>query len=160
MILDDDSRQFVERMGVILSNDGLPRIAGRIFGLLLLHPDEASLDDIAELLGVSKASVSLDARRLEQRGVLVRISRPGDRRDYYRVADDLLQQMMRQRLQRWRTVHETVAAARERIPALEPAVARRLDEFAAGSDFICTSISRNLARWVEERSPSAEPPTS
>ena len=30
---------FIERMGLALESDGLPRIAGRIFGLLLLSED-------------------------------------------------------------------------------------------------------------------------
>ncbi len=73
---------FVERMGLTWENDGLPRIAGRIFGLLLVTPGSCSLDDLAHSLAVSKGSVSTDALRLEQLCFLVSSSRPCDRRDY------------------------------------------------------------------------------
>src|SRR5687767_1293747 len=88
--VDDLTARFIERMGLFCEADGLPRIAGRIFGFLLLQPDECSLDDIADALGVSKASVSNDTRRLQQLGLLARVGRPGDRRDYYAVAPDLV----------------------------------------------------------------------
>ena len=54
---------FVERMGLTLEGEGLPRIAGRLFGFLLVHPEAYSLDELAERLQVSKASISTNARR-------------------------------------------------------------------------------------------------
>lgn len=81
-------RDFVERMGLAFEEEGFPRIAGRMIGLLLLQSSPCSLDDIASTLGVSKASVSTDARRLEQVGIVERTSFPGDRRDYYVIAPD------------------------------------------------------------------------
>ena len=82
----DPAAAFVERMGRVTANEGVPRIAGRIFALLLVSEHEVSLDEIAARLGASKGSVSPDARFLEQRGLLELVRRPGDRRDYYRVA--------------------------------------------------------------------------
>src|SRR4051812_38541175 len=76
-------QQFVERAGLLWEADGLPRIAGRIFGLMIIAEDPLSLDQIAEALGVSKASASTDTRLLERLGYLERISKPGDRKDYY-----------------------------------------------------------------------------
>ena len=91
----------IERMGLVLELEGLPRIAGRIFGLLLVSEDARSLDDLAADLQVSKGSVSTNARLLEQRGLLERLCRPADRRDYYSVPSDLFLHTMDQRLARW-----------------------------------------------------------
>ena len=63
--MDPQTVNFIERMGVALDSDGLPRIAGRIFGLLLVSEDARSLDDLAAELRVSKGSVSTNARLLE-----------------------------------------------------------------------------------------------
>ena len=52
-------------MAVLLEADGLPRVAGRIFGTLLLAAEPRSLDDLASTLGVSKASISVNARLLQ-----------------------------------------------------------------------------------------------
>lgn len=118
----------VERMGLLWELDGLPRIAGRIIGHLLLQPDPQSLQAIADALGVSKASVSMDARRLERLGLVERIGRPGDRRDYYAIADDMLARGLAMRLESVRRLHEALRAARA-IPDNAPAVRRRLDLF-------------------------------
>ncbi len=69
-------QHFVERMGLMLEEDGMPRIAGRMFGYLLVHEGPFSLDELAERLQVSKASISTNARLLEQLGMLERISAP------------------------------------------------------------------------------------
>ena len=63
--MDTKTAGFIERMGLAFESDGLPRIAGRIFGLLLLSEDCRSLDELAAELKVSKGSVSTNARLLE-----------------------------------------------------------------------------------------------
>ena len=85
---------FIEEMGLILSADGLPRIGGRLLALLLITEADISLDDLARRLRVSKPSISTNARLLEMRGVIEKVSRTADRRDYYRVADYVLERTM------------------------------------------------------------------
>src|SRR5690606_41593620 len=85
MGMEERNEQFVERMGQLFEAEAGPRIAGRLFGLLVLTPGALSLDEIAEELRVSKASVSANARMLESMHVISRVTRPGDRRDYYEV---------------------------------------------------------------------------
>ena len=65
---------------------------------------------------VSKASVSTNARLLADQGVIERVTRPGDRRDYYHVAPDLFSRMMTQRLARWQRFTEAVGEARRTLP--------------------------------------------
>jgi DNA-binding transcriptional regulator GbsR (MarR family) len=85
----DAATEFVERMGLFWESEGMPRIAGRLFGYLVLEATPCSLDDMASALAVSKASVSTDIRKLEQVGLVERRTRPGDRRDYYVIAPDM-----------------------------------------------------------------------
>lgn len=139
---------FVERMALTWENDGLPRIAGRIFGLLLVTPGSCSLDDLALSLGVSKGSVSTDARRLEQLGFLERTSRPGDRRDYYRVSDDLVVRSLEIRLERIRKVRGLLAEA-PRLAA-GPEVAARLDDFDRLHLYVERAVEDVLDRWKNE----------
>lgn len=149
--MDAQTAHFIERMGVALESDGLPRIAGRIFGLLLVSEDARSLDDLAGELRVSKGSVSTDARLLEQRGVLERISRPGDRRDYYRVPPDLFSHTMAQRLARWQRFHEAIGAARTSLPIQSREVLERLEEYEEAYAFMSQVITEALARWQSSR---------
>src|SRR5687767_5471610 len=77
---------FVERLALCAEEDGMPRIGGRLIAFLMVHEGACSLDDLAEALQASKASVSTNARFLEERGILIRTSSPGDRRDFYEIA--------------------------------------------------------------------------
>ena len=104
----DATDTFIENMGRHFEEQGIPRIAGRLLGLLMVNEDPCSLDDMAERLQVSKGSVSSNARMLEQWGVVERVTRPGDRRDYYHLADDMEARILERQM-------ETVARMRERL---------------------------------------------
>jgi DNA-binding transcriptional regulator GbsR (MarR family) len=149
--MDAQTVKFIERMGVALESDGLPRIAGRIFGLLLVSEDARSLDDLAAELRVSKGSVSTNARLLEQRGLLERVCRPADRRDYYSVRPDLFIQAMAQRLTRWERFHEAIATARTGLPIRSREVRERLEEYEQVYAFMSQVIREALTRWQGSR---------
>jgi DNA-binding transcriptional regulator GbsR (MarR family) len=149
--MESQTAHFIEQMGLALEADGLPRIAGRIFGLLLISEDARSLDDLAHELRVSKASVSTNARMLEQRAVLERSSRPGDRRDYYRVPTNLFSHTMAQRVARWQRFHEAIGAARTSLPIRSPEVLERLEEYQEAYAFMSQVISEALTRWQATR---------
>jgi DNA-binding transcriptional regulator GbsR (MarR family) len=149
--MDAPTVNFIERMGLALEADGLPRIAGRIFGLLLISEDARSLDDLAAELRVSKGSVSTDARLLEQRGLLERVCRPADRRDYYSVPPDLFIHTMAQRLARWQRFHEAIGAARTSLPIRSPGVRERLEEHEQAYTFMSQVIREALTRWQASR---------
>jgi DNA-binding transcriptional regulator GbsR (MarR family) len=142
---------FIERMGLVLELEGLPRIAGRIFGLLLVSESARSLDDLASELQVSKGSVSTNARLLEQRGLLERLCRPADRRDYYSVPADLFLHTMDQRLARWQRFHEAIGAARTSLTIRSPEVRDRLEEYEQAYAFMSEVIREGLKRWQTRR---------
>lgn len=80
--------RFIEAMGLAHEEDRLPRIAGRLVGLLILSPDPVRFDHLAERLRVSRASISTNTRLLENMGVIQRVTRPGDRRDYFQINEE------------------------------------------------------------------------
>jgi DNA-binding transcriptional regulator GbsR (MarR family) len=151
MAMDAQTAKFIERMGLALESDGSPRIAGRIFGLLLVSDDARSLDDLAAELRVSKGSVSTNARLLEQRGILERLCRPADRRDYYRVPRDLFSHTMAQRVARWERFHEAIGEARTTLPIESREVLDRLEEYEAAYAYMSQVIGEALAHWRATR---------
>ena len=80
--------EMVEAGGRTSQAFGLSRLFGQIYTYLYLSPEPQSLDELAEGLGVSKASVSIAARQLESWGALRCIWKRGDRRDYYEAETD------------------------------------------------------------------------
>lgn len=87
---DSETRaEFIEEAGLAFEAADHPRMAGRIFGLLLIA-DRPMLSsaEIAKELKASKASVSTMTRALLQAGAIERVSRSGDRKDYFRITSE------------------------------------------------------------------------
>ncbi|HID01773.1 MAG TPA: hypothetical protein EYP18_00975 [Desulfobacterales bacterium] len=92
--MEDNNKEIRQRLieaGGRMSQDlGLGRIAGQALVYLYLSREECSLDLIGEDLELSKASVSIAARQLERLGMIVRVRKKGDRKSYYRTADNFI----------------------------------------------------------------------
>lgn len=116
---------FIETMGRHFEEEGIPRIAGRLFGLLMVNEEPCSLDDMAARLQVSKGSVSTNSRLLEQWGVIERVTRPGDRRDYYQVAPDMDSRMLERQVEHVARLRERLREGLESLPAPPEGVTER-----------------------------------
>ncbi len=85
-------RDFIQNFGDAYELFGLPKLMGRIVGLLLYAYGAINLDDISRELKVSKGPVSQVTRRLRDNGLIQRVWVPGDRRDYYEAVPDIFGQ--------------------------------------------------------------------
>lgn len=80
-----EEMHFIEDIGLFFEQIGMPRMAGRILGVLLIcDPPAISITEIGEKLKASKSSVSIMARLLVENGLVERVAAPVPRRDYYR----------------------------------------------------------------------------
>jgi DNA-binding transcriptional regulator GbsR (MarR family) len=81
-------QRFIEAIGGYFTQYGLPRVAGRLLGLVMVVDRPLTLDDMAAALGVSRASISTNIRLIESVGFVERTTVPKDRRDYYQCSSD------------------------------------------------------------------------
>ncbi|HEX5725358.1 MAG TPA: MarR family transcriptional regulator [Longimicrobiaceae bacterium] len=145
--MEESVQQFIEKMGILCEKDGMARSAGRIFGLLLASDRPYSLDEIADKLQVSKASVSTNARMLEQLGMIERVSSLGDRRDFYRVEADPWERILRVAQGRWRQMLHVLADAREALPPHMTAGKERLMHAERFHQLLIDETDGLVARW-------------
>ncbi|MDD5705076.1 MAG: MarR family transcriptional regulator [Kiritimatiellae bacterium] len=82
-------RRLVGIGGRLAQEFGFSRVAGEALACLYLTDGEVSLDALERELGLSKAAVSLATTQLERLGLAQRVRKAGDRRRYYRSADDI-----------------------------------------------------------------------
>jgi len=149
-------RRFVHDTGLLLENAGLPRMAGQILGwMLVCEPEHQSLNDLTEVLGVSKASISTTTRLLEQVGLLERIFRPGDRRDYYRVSDDAWKKFMRTRLETMRRMRQTAETGLRLLADSAPQRRERLGRMHQLFGFLEREMGQLFERFEAEQTPAA-----
>jgi len=146
--MDPAVRNFVERLGLHFAGEGLPLIAGRVTAYLLISEGPRSLDEIAGALGVSRASVSTDARRLEEKGLLVRLSLPGDRRTYYSFAPDGFRTALVARTRMISNLCEMLKSA-GKLPAAKASleVRARLNEWNDFHLAVIDSLQELLVKW-------------
>ncbi|CAG0974168.1 MAG: ArsR family transcriptional regulator [Anaerolinea sp.] len=78
----------LEGLGQLADYFGYNRVMGKMYGALLLSPRPMSLDDMMDHLDVSKASVSMNMRMLENLGIVREVWVRGDRRKYYEAESD------------------------------------------------------------------------
>lgn len=154
--MHESIEEFVERMGLMLESEGLPRIAGRLVGFLMIHPESYSLDELAEQLKVSKASISTNARHLEEHRVLERTSNPGDRRDYYRMKPDVWQGMLRTAQNRWDTMRELFTTTAAALPDDLEYARKRLIEAEQVHLLMIDAAERMLERWARMKAEQEE----
>lgn len=153
--MEDSVLSFVERMALICEKEGMARGAGRIFGLLLVGGRPYSLDELAEKLQASKASVSTNCRMLEQLGMIQRASSLGDRRDFYRVESDPWEKMLRVAQGRWRDMVQVFAEASTTLPAAMAEGKRRVVEAEQFHRLLITECDRLLDHWREVKETAA-----
>jgi len=79
----------LDGLGQLASYFGYNKVMGKMYGALLLNPGPMSLDDLMAHLDISKASVSMNMRTLENMGVVREVWVRGDRRKYYEAESDL-----------------------------------------------------------------------
>ncbi len=81
--------RLIETGGRTSQDFGLGRIVGQVLVYLYLQPKECSLDVLESDLGLSKASISVAARQLESLGLVSRVWVKGERKKYYRSAENI-----------------------------------------------------------------------
>lgn len=140
----DVRAEFIEKVGLIAQAEGLPRIAGRVFGLLIFDGDVTSFGALATHLQVSRGSISSSIRLLEERGLVKRIAKPGDRQDYFQLAPNPYVTMLEGVQKRTRSTKDEIARTIMSLPAGADAIGR-LQDYARFYASLDTAVGRAIA---------------
>lgn len=150
------TEEFIERMGLSAQSDGLPRIAGRLFGFFIMEGGVHSFSEIAERLMVSRGSVSTNARILESLGILERITRPGDRQDYFQLSEDPYGKLLQGYVVRMRQNLDIVQRTTNKLSASNKNTHKRLQDM---DRFYSTAIDNTLTildSWTTSGKPGSK----
>src|SRR5262245_27427034 len=84
-------RQFVEHWGVMARSWGINATMGELFALLYVTGEDWTADGLRSWLRVSRGNVSMNLRELIAWGVVHKVHRPGQRREFFRAETDVWQ---------------------------------------------------------------------
>ena len=143
---------FIEQMGLMTQADGAPRIAGRILGLAIVENRPMSLQEMAERLQVSKASISTNARQLAQAGLLRLTTRPGSREDLYHLTRDPYRELVRSMTGRLTEKAKAITESAERFPDEQADIRARVRHLAE----FHRSAAEVLGEWYDKLPPAPE----
>lgn len=145
-------RHFVEEFGLMLEHLGLPRMAGRIVGrLLVCQPEVQSSAELAEYLLASKASISTTTRLLVQLGLVQQVPGPKPRQSYFAVRPETFDGLLSTELHRARIGRELVDRGLQLFADQPPEQALRLRELRDLYAFFEAELPALLERWRNQR---------
>jgi HTH-type transcriptional regulator, glycine betaine synthesis regulator len=87
--LEEVDDRFVDLWDTMSSLWGINPTMARIHGLLYITGAALSMDDIMARLAISRGNVSMNLTKLVEWGLVRRLHKRGDRRDYYESLDDV-----------------------------------------------------------------------
>lgn len=95
---------FIESAGKISANmlGMVSKVGGQMYALLFLTRSPMSLDEIVEVMKLSKGNVSINIRLLEKYGLVRKVWVKGTRKDYYEAARDYPRKFLKDFLDRVR----------------------------------------------------------
>jgi DNA-binding transcriptional regulator GbsR (MarR family) len=148
---EDAVRRYVESLALVLSQIGMQRMPARVFAALMTTDDaRLTAADLASQLSVSPAAISGAVRFLEQIGLVAKEREPGERRDHYRLFDDLWYATF---LKRDRMIIMWRDAAGDGIDALgeDSPAGQRLAEMRDFLSFMLEELNGMYERWHKLR---------
>ncbi|WP_309236478.1 GbsR/MarR family transcriptional regulator [Microcoleus sp. FACHB-672] len=164
--MDEEQRQFelkrfVEEVGLLFEFAGLPRMAGRILGWLLIsNPPHQSTGELAEVLQASKGSISTMTRLLIQAGLVERTSLPGDRRDYFCIKLGAWSALIKERVARITAIRQLAEHGLQLLEGEDPQRRQRLQEMHDFHAFFEGQFPMMIEHWEQEHPPRDRPNVS
>jgi len=144
-------KQFIEDMGILYEEMGLPRMAGRIIGwLLMCEPPHQSAEELARIVEASKGSISSMTRLLIQMGMVERIGLPGKRDTYYRIKPGFWSELMKTHLDRLTALRKLAEHGIDLIEDKDPSARHRLQEMRNFCVFWEKEIPTLMERYDQE----------
>jgi DNA-binding transcriptional regulator GbsR (MarR family) len=136
----EQQKELVETLGRSFEKDGFQPIAGRIIGLLIVSDkEELTFDEIVEELQISKGSASTVIKMLELRNAMEYVTRPGDRKRYFRI----------KKMDRFNLIDEYSAKLSETKNYLQKAYELKADKNSENALFIHDLI--NMMNFMMDR---------
>lgn len=149
---DEQLLHYVEDFGLYFEQFGLARTAGRMLGwLLVCDPPHQTMDELVEVLQVSKSSISTTSRMLMYIGLVSKVSFPGERKDFYRISEDAWVQGWEAKNNQTTQMKQMAARGLALLPEDETERRERLQEMHDLYAFLEAELPKLTQRWLESR---------
>lgn len=115
----EPASEVVETVGRLIEFWGFKRALGRVWAMLYLSPAPVSASEIGEQLAMSSGAVSMALNELQLWGVVSRVHKPGDRKEYFGAEEDIWKMVTRvlsdRELREVESAYDTFARAEQAL---------------------------------------------
>ncbi len=119
MNLVEAKQQFIQSWGVFGSSWGINRTMAQIHALLLMAPEALNADEIMEELQISRGNANMNIRELINWGIVEKVLKPGDRKEYFVAEKDIWKVAMRIMKERKKRELDPIIDVMEQIKDVE-----------------------------------------
>ncbi len=113
-----------EAIGDVIEHWGFRRVLGRVWTILFIAAEPLPAATIGERLSLSAGAVSMSLTELQRWGVVKRVFRPGERKEFFEAETDFWKMISKVFDERERLLVESVRARLERAVTLIEARSR------------------------------------
>jgi DNA-binding transcriptional regulator GbsR (MarR family) len=83
MQVKEAKQQFVQAWGALGSQWGINKTMAQIHALMMVSTDALSTEEIMSELSISRGNANMNIRELTDWGLVTKVFKPGERRDYF-----------------------------------------------------------------------------
>ncbi|NIA13773.1 MAG: MarR family transcriptional regulator [Nitrospiraceae bacterium] len=146
-----ERKAYADQMGLFLEHLGLPPMAGRICGwLLVCDPPLQTAAELAEALGASRGSISTMTRQLVQFSLIERVAIPGERSRGYQVRTSGFTGVLKVQYEATVEIRKMADQGLVMLKGESPRARRRLEEFRDFYAFFEREFPLLIEKWERE----------
>ncbi|HBN07937.1 MAG TPA: hypothetical protein DD435_04555 [Cyanobacteria bacterium UBA8530] len=148
--LDAAQIEYLEKAGRTFEGLGSTRAGGKLFALFLITDETLSLDEMGRITASSKGTVSTNIRFLESIGIVEHLTKPGDRKDYYRIHPMAWRKMIEAANPKYQVMRDLFTMGEKVAPPESKQLLKELDRVMSRlQDIVQTSLEQ-LSQEIQE----------
>lgn len=89
MTLDEAKAKFIQTWGGLGAQWGINKTMAQLHALLFIASEPLSTEDIMDTLQISRGNVNMNVRELIDWGLVQRVNKAGERKDFYNAEKDV-----------------------------------------------------------------------
>lgn len=140
--------KYIEEVGLFYEKYGLPKMAGRILGYLMISEDgDSSFTHLQEMLQASKGSISSNINLLLNQGMIEKYMITGDRKSYYRISMNSLENLIDAKLKSISVYKELLQKGVELIPEGNEEKSQQIQQIVEYYQFLEAEFPLLRVKW-------------
>ena len=151
-LLNSKQKELIERIGIFFEQQGLPPAVSRISSLLLVSDKlELSFEEIYSTLSLSKSAASNALNFLLITHRVEYITRPGERKRYFKACIDQWENMFKDRLHFLPSLVSLLSEIRAQRTEKNSTFNKNLEDFIDFISFMQQEIPLLFTKWKEQK---------